>query len=175
MRIGIQNKRVFFTSDTHFGHKSIIGHCSRPFTDVNHMNDTLVANWNGVVGKRDVVFHLGDVALRLQPDDCRNILTQLNGTKYLVPGNHDRRNLSVLGEHFALADQLQEVVIDGELVVLCHFPLESWNRGHHGVLHLHGHSHGSMTRRKGRMDVGVDATDYKPLEWGVIKAILTEN
>ncbi len=37
---------VFFTSDTHFNHTNIIRFCSRPFKDVEHMNETLIANWN---------------------------------------------------------------------------------------------------------------------------------
>ena len=40
---------VFFTSDTHFNHTNIIRFCSRPFKDVEHMNETLIANWNRVV------------------------------------------------------------------------------------------------------------------------------
>ena len=39
---------VFFTSDTHFNHTNIIRFCSRPFKDVEHMNETLIANWNRV-------------------------------------------------------------------------------------------------------------------------------
>lgn len=174
MRIGISGKRVFFTSDTHFGHKSIIEYCSRPYSDVEQMNAELVSNWNSRIGVNDIVFHLGDVALRLRPDESRGVLKLLNGVKYLVPGNHDRRSLGVLREFFTVTDPLQEVVIDGEMVVLCHFPLESWNRGHHGVIHLHGHSHGSMAPRKGRMDVGVDAVGYKPIEWVDVKEMIKE-
>ena len=33
---------VFFTSDTHFNHTNIIRFCSRPFKDVEHMNETLI-------------------------------------------------------------------------------------------------------------------------------------
>ena len=54
--------RVFFTSDTHFSHATIIKFCQRPFKDVSHMNDELVQRWNEVVGPDDIVFHLGDFA-----------------------------------------------------------------------------------------------------------------
>ena len=54
---------VFFTSDTHFNHTNIIRFCSRPFKDVEHMNETLIANWNRVVGPDNIVFHLGDFCL----------------------------------------------------------------------------------------------------------------
>ena len=55
--------RVFFTSDTHFNHTNIIRFCSRPFKDVAHMNETIISNWNRVVGSGDIVFHLGDFCL----------------------------------------------------------------------------------------------------------------
>ena len=45
---------VFFTSDTHFNHTNIIRFCSRPFKDVEHMNETLIANWNRVVGPDNI-------------------------------------------------------------------------------------------------------------------------
>lgn len=48
---------------THFNHTNIIRFCSRPFKDVEHMNETLIANWNRVVGPDNIVFHLGDFCL----------------------------------------------------------------------------------------------------------------
>ncbi len=63
---------VFFTSDTHFNHTNIIRFCSRPFKDVEHMNETLIANWNRVVGPDNIVFHLGTSVL----------VALLNGQRY---------------------------------------------------------------------------------------------
>lgn len=56
-------EHTFFTSDTHFNHANIIRFCNRPFKDVEQMNETLIANWNRVVGTNDIVFHLGDFCL----------------------------------------------------------------------------------------------------------------
>lgn len=66
MRINIPTytnaDKVFFTSDTHFGHKAIIGFCDRPFSSVEEMTEVLVENWNSVVGPTDTIYHLGDFA-----------------------------------------------------------------------------------------------------------------
>ena len=55
--------KVFFTSDTHFGHNNIIKYSGRPFKDANHMDEMLIKNWNATVSENDEVYHLGDVSL----------------------------------------------------------------------------------------------------------------
>lgn len=54
--------KVFFTSDTHFGHSNIIKYCNRPFKDKDEMNETLISNWNKVVPEDGIVIHCGDFA-----------------------------------------------------------------------------------------------------------------
>lgn len=44
---------ILFTADTHFGHANIIRFCDRPFTDIEAMNETLIANWNRKVTNSD--------------------------------------------------------------------------------------------------------------------------
>lgn len=80
---------IFFTSDTHFGHKNIIRYSERPFADFEEMDWKIVDQWNKTVGDTDVVYHLGDVAMGAS-DRWDNILKSLNGYKILVVGNHDR-------------------------------------------------------------------------------------
>lgn len=86
------------TSDTHFNHGKLLHNspveegydrrCDRPFDSVEEMNETLIANWNSVVGSGDRVLHLGDFAMgnrKLIP----GILERLKGNIVLIPGNHD--------------------------------------------------------------------------------------
>lgn len=54
---------VFFSSDTHYDHSNILEYSGRPYSSVEEMNEALVENWNAVVRKGDVVYHLGDFAL----------------------------------------------------------------------------------------------------------------
>lgn len=78
--------KYFVIADTHFGHENIIRYCIRPYHDVETMNDDIVRRWNSVVSKNDVVYVLGDFAFKREPVEKHARL--LNGTKYLVKGNH---------------------------------------------------------------------------------------
>src|SRR5215472_13455191 len=80
---------VFFTSDTHFGHGGALGLYRRPFASVAAMNEALVARWNETVGSDDVVWHLGDFAIRQPRSVVADLFTRLNGRKHLVSGNND--------------------------------------------------------------------------------------
>lgn len=80
--------KIFVTSDTHFGHDREFVWGPRGFTNyVDHDNE-VIRRWNAVVGPDDIVYHLGDVMLgdNAHGMDC---LRQLNGTIYIIPGNHD--------------------------------------------------------------------------------------
>ena len=55
---------IYFTSDHHFCHAKIINMCNRPFADLDEMHDTLIKNWNDVIGKLDEVYILGDLIFR---------------------------------------------------------------------------------------------------------------
>ena len=83
MNYKFDGSRVFFTSDTHFNHTNIIRFCNRPFKDVVHMNETIISNWNRVVGPEDIVFHLGDFCLGGSAEWV-NVLNRLNGKIYLI-------------------------------------------------------------------------------------------
>ncbi|MEM9701635.1 MAG: metallophosphoesterase, partial [Planctomycetota bacterium] len=97
---GRATMQIFFTSDTHFGHANVIKNCDRPFADVGEMDEALIANWNAVVGPKDVVYHLGDFAFRAKRKP-REYLARLNGTVHLVKGNHDEETLKDCPDRFA--------------------------------------------------------------------------
>ena len=132
--------KTFVISDTHFGHTNIIKYIDRPFTDVKQMDDTMIERWNSVVGPDDWVWHLGDFAFTKDKDECRLLFDKLNGHKALIVGNHDspfvRKCLPWREVHY-----LYDLKWDGMHVILCHYPIEEWNRKHHKAIHLHGHVH----------------------------------
>lgn len=156
---------VFFTSDTHFGHKNIIQYCGRPFKDVQEQTESLVTLWNAKVGPHDTVYHLGDFAF-LPSSDIKALLKRLNGSINLILGNHDKavKKDKSLRESFASVRDMAEVSVlepqSGEKMtfVLCHYAMRVWNKSHRGAMHLYGHSHGTLPDDPNAlsMDVGID-------------------
>jgi calcineurin-like phosphoesterase family protein len=80
---------LFLTADHHFGHLKICEMANRPFSSVEEMNETLVANHNSIVHPEDSVVFLGDVAMG-KLSDTLPLVAQMNCYKTLVLGNHDR-------------------------------------------------------------------------------------
>jgi calcineurin-like phosphoesterase family protein len=178
----------FFTSDTHFGHANIIKYCDRPFKDVPHMNETLINNWNSVVGEDDTVFHLGDVALGPW-EDWDKSLSRLNGHKVLVIGNHDRlfsgtdkdieRWTPVYSQWFQEIRYGASLVLNnGDFALMSHFPYDGDSHGDDryterrpkddGYILLHGHTHLNSVISQSAMGstqihVGADAHNFTPV------------
>jgi len=153
---------IWFTADTHFGHKNIIKYCDRPFSCVEEMNETIITKWNNQVKEYDTVYHLGDFFWTKK--SIKDYLPRLNGLIRLIPGGHDWNFL----DNICLLSNSKVDVWGGLIflkifnphVFLCHFPLLSWEEQYHGSWHLHGHTHGkidaSPTKERLALDVGID-------------------
>lgn len=125
---------------------------------VDEMDQALIRKWREQVGPKDTVYHLGDVFFCGQ-DRAREILSELTGTIHLIYGNHDqviRHNLDIQ-KRFASVAEMREIRLFKQHVTLCHYPMVSWNRSHHGAFQLYGHTHGSHHSTMRSMDVGVDS------------------
>jgi len=166
--------KIHFTSDNHFGHRSIIRFCTRPFDSVTDMDMAMIENWNKVVSPKDTIYHIGDFAFYRDINVTKEILRALNGRKILIAGNHDRNNVRSLSE-WNQVHQYFELKHQGYDLILFHYPIGSWNKSFHNSFHLHGHSHGKYTEetwdngnRKLRLDVGVDTHNFTPWEFDEI-------
>jgi len=84
---------IFAYSDPHFYHKNIISYTNRPYNNVDKMNNNLVKRYNAVIKPTDVVYFLGDLALMASVQSLYQIIKRMNGTKILIPGNHDKLNI----------------------------------------------------------------------------------
>lgn len=172
---------VFFTADLHLGHSNIIRYCDRPFKDIDEMNEYIIESWNSVVRESSSVYLLGDVAMR-NNDRLGDLLDALHGQITLIKGNHDDGVINKHKRRFNAMKRMHEIrVVDPDAyqgrrkIILCHYPMITWNGSHHGTWHLHGHCHGTLPDdpHAFRLDVGVDCHDFMPVSYERVKELMS--
>lgn len=163
---------IWFTSDTHFLHEKVVELSNRPYQNYADMEESLINNWNSVVKRGDVVYHLGDFAISWGKASSGikidRLIRSLNGSKFLIVGNHDRDEVTK-NSHWTKVTHYHEIKVDmgsehKKRIVMCHYPMKSWNQMHRGSWMLHGHCHGNLQHERGLiLDVGVDCHSFTPI------------
>ena len=168
---------IWFISDTHYSHKNIVRGVSqwtdksgcRDFDTQEEHDDWLADMINQSVLRRDTLYHLGDWSFGGK-DKIKQFRDRLNCEQvHIIYGNHDHHIQQGMGQRmgqlwFESGQHYKELAVSGQSVILCHYPIESWNNMERGAIHLHGHVHGQGSLIQGRVDVGVDAVGLMCLE-----------
>lgn len=170
--------KTFIISDTHFGHENIISYCNRPFETVEQMNDEMIKRWNSVVGKEDIVYHLGDFALG-NKESIKNYKNKLNGRIRLVLGNHDHLRFNtyyelgfdrvydrpiILEDNYILSHSPKFTVTSDPFLFSCFY-------------NIFGHVHTSElydTCTKHSFCACCERLNYTPIEFDKIKKLIKE-
>ena len=145
--------KIFIISDTHFHHENIIKYSNRPFKSVEEMDVEMIRRWNNKVGKEDIVLHLGDFALGNEKE-IKELRDSLNGTIFLLKGNHDHKMLKKAGF----------IIINGTLeignIIFSHNPLKKEDT--RGFINVHGHIHEKESLYG--FNISVEKMNYEPVE-----------
>jgi calcineurin-like phosphoesterase family protein len=160
--------KTFFTADYHLGHGNIIRYCSRPFKDLNEMNDTIIRNHNERVKPGDIVYFAGDFCFRNSPGGKQGegiihkadyYKKQLNGDMIFIKGNHDRNN--------SLKTNVEKVYIQygGHKICIVHNPVHADSTTE---LNFVGHVHEKwkfrhLSTTSYMINIGVDVWRFKPI------------
>lgn len=187
---------IWFTSDSHFGHKNIAGpkisewsSGYRDFGSVHEMNMAIVDGINKYVKEDDILYHLGDWSFGGMHNiiQFRNLIVCKN--IHLILGNHDQHIIDKEVKYYdssfnsiKLFSSVQGVLtlnISKTKLFLSHYSHRVWLGSHKGVIHLYGHSHGSIPDYGKSMDVGVDVAfkkfgEYRPFNIGDITNIMSK-
>ena len=198
-----KDRKNWVFSDPHFRHQGPRGALhplweTRGYANYDDMTEQIINTLNEHVAKDDNLFCLGDWCLNSTWDqfiddtgsiNCQNI--------YMLWGNHNSR----VSQAYRVAVELQygitdpdvevyptrwnniiflgnyqEVVVDGQYYVLCHYPMDVFNEGMKGAIMLCGHSHGSYEKTQvdypygKRLDVGWDQFK-RPLSFDEVREI----
>ena len=136
-------KKIWFTSDTHFGHQKEFLWAPRGFNSIEEHDEMIIRNWNEVVGPNDDVYHLGDVFLG-DTTEVINLVHNLNGKIRLAIGNHDTdarlKELSLLSniEDIQFGYRLK---MGKSTFLLTHYPQLTGNYDNSKTYSIHGHTH----------------------------------
>lgn len=154
--------KIFIISDTHFHHENIIKYSNRPFKSVEEMDKEMIKKWNNKVGKKDMVIHLGDFVLGNEKE-IKDLKDNLNGTIFLLKGNHDHRIMRKAGF----------IIIKGSLeignLIFSHNPLKKEDIPN-GFINVHGHIHEKESVNG--INLSVEKTNYEPVELDELKKSL---
>lgn len=161
-----KDKMFWFTADEHYGHEAVIRYSNRPFGGVLEMDKVLMSNFNQVVDTSDVCVHAGDICwLNNKQDVYKQYISKLNGTHILLVGSHDHWQPNS-------AKYIWRKRIEGQLVVVCHYAMLTWECSHYNSWQLFGHSHGRLDLPHKQYDIGVDNNHYYPVSFDSIKKIM---
>ena len=169
---------VYFTADLHIGHKGILYHqpnriqamgLSGP-EDIAGHDRYIIERWKSTVKRHDIVYVLGDFILG-GSEYTRKVIQELKRTGCrinLVIGNHDKSALKCR-EQFDQKDKILNAGFSEKMypfvkgsfsVVLCHYPLLSWEGKPRGSMNLYGHVHDNSPwiddEPDLRLNVGID-------------------
>jgi calcineurin-like phosphoesterase family protein len=173
MKINTNTTQVFFCSDPHYNHKSLVRGTSnwedkspcRDFTTLEEHDDTLVANINKTVPVNGVLFCLGDWSFGPLAGEKETRIREFRSrikcrTVYLIEGNHDEaisKNLNNVQKIFSGVFKYLEVTFVNPYigleqgikakkhkVIMMHYPIRSWNHIRSGAWMLYGHCHSSL-------------------------------
>lgn len=161
---------VHFTADNHFGHANILRLCDRPYGSIEEHDRDLIDRWNSVVGKGDIVWHLGDFSYRGGGKLAKRVFRELNGSKHLIVGNHDNAAVRDLG--WSSVRDYADIVVEGQRIIAFHYGMRVWPSMRHGAVQLYAHSHGRLPGNRQSLDVGVDCWDFRPVTWPEIRSRL---
>lgn len=170
-------KIAAFTSDTHYGHKSILEYSNRPFISIWQMETELIERYNSKVGPSDTVLWVGDCFF-CNKSDAKKIMDRLNGTKIVVLGNHDRNPGPMTDIGFTIAMTECVINIAGQAVRVSHYPYQDKRypdrcpKKSKDEMLIHGHTHSTKRIDGKQIHVGVDAWDYYPAMYNEVEKLV---
>ena len=149
-----QFNTIWFYSDPHFSDPEMV-HLRK-----NYIGDEeQIRRINSKVGKKDVIFILGDVG----NIEC---VKKIKGYKILVIGNHDhgktiyQRVINEEGDNHLFDEVYTGVVALNDKIILSHEPIDL-----PFMFNIHGHDHSNMESRHDGLHLNVCAEhlDYYPI------------
>ncbi|WP_297203338.1 metallophosphoesterase [uncultured Brachyspira sp.] len=162
---------IYFTSDTHFNSYSIVNK-KKCFKNLEEMHEKLINNWNNIVSNEDEIYILGDFSNEKGYLKTENVISKLNGKKYLIAGNNDNflkdknfnRDLFIFIKDYHFLSLNMKDKNDKRInIVLFHYPIYEWEGMYKGTIHIHGHIHRNVFYNKKAFNVSSNIHNFYPV------------
>lgn len=166
--------RLLVTADTHLGHRNI--HKYRDiFSSAEEHDNEVFENLATSVGKRDVLYLLGDIAFTKEAWD--KIGTIKCQSKVLILGNHDteRVHMSYILQH---VDRVHSLLSKNS-AWFSHCPIHEVEM-RAKQFNVHGHMHSQQVLGEDGLPhlkyfcASLEHTEYKPISFQEIKGIMSD-
>jgi len=155
----LDDRKIWLTSDFHFGHNNCINYCSRPFSNTSEMNNTIIRSYNKLVDNNDIVYILGDISF-LNTKSTIEIIKSLKGFKFLIKGNHDHKSNTAYRK-MGFMEVYDKPIIIKDKYILSHEPID-YNIGN--LVNVYGHMHDKVINNSiNRFCCCLELTNYKPV------------
>lgn len=152
---------IYYVSDLHFGHKRLLDVERIMFKSIEEHDEFIIAAINRVVKQTDTLYILGDIG-------TIEYIPRLNGRKYLIRGNHDKRGMNEYLGYFV--EVYTTPIYIAENIVLSHAPIKV----NDSVLNVHGHLHGSVLASNNHLNLSINEIDYKPMSLETLQFIASK-
>ena len=130
--------RILFIADTHFGDNNIIRYENRPFVNAQAMDYYIIRDWNNNVHQDDIVYVVGDFGADGYEE---KVLSELNGHKYLIKGNHDIKSNEYY-RNVGFKEVYDHPIILDNFWIVSHEPM--YMNRNMPYANIFGHVHGSQ-------------------------------
>ncbi len=160
-----KEKRYWILTDTHLGHAKMLEYESRPANFEEKIFKGL-----SVIGKDDVLIHLGDICIGSDAEWNMYLYTAVNPDtkRILVRGNHDNKSDTWYYDHGwdFVCDSLTMNKY-GKRILFSHIPQK--DVGQYDI-NIHGHCHSKKRKIEFEPDMSdkqkllaIELTNYKPV------------
>ncbi len=164
----MREKKTWFSSDWHLGHTNVIRFDKRPFKSVEEMNEAIIKNAMSQLKEGDDFYFIGDFAFATSAETERWLATLASSgaNLYFIKGNHDKKDtIKLYNKYGTYLGEQKKIKVGEQEIVLNHYAMRVWDKSHHGVWHLYGHSHCSLPDLSNSLSFDVGCMGHNYLLW----------
>jgi calcineurin-like phosphoesterase family protein len=165
VKVSSTDHDVLFWGCMHYGHDP---KWDNPIWKLRGYNSSfehdegLIQNWNKKANASTIGFLLGDTIFGHNADErLLSLFRRLDFKElYVLPGNHQagyKQLLETVQDNILLPGASEykkvhfvpnylEAVVNGQAIVMCHYPILSFNGMAKGAYHIYAHVHGNLGR-----------------------------